>query len=193
MTKSPEEREVIRRCLQCENISIDVQGSRERALWIGRLPQVVPDGQSVASDIAVSWLVCKSPAVSTYNVLTSRHPVAQLKVNLRPLWAQTMKALSELSVRCGQVVWSAVFEDLRRISEGQRLERSPEWAKEPLSDDEDDIQEEERAWQDPSAHKMRVAVSGWTGDRVPRQKIVKACRSLYRIEPFVELSPDANF
>ena len=57
---------MIRRCLQCENISIDVQGSRERTLWIGRLPQIVPDGQSVASDITISWLVCKSPAVFTY-------------------------------------------------------------------------------------------------------------------------------
>ena len=59
VTKSPEEIEVIRRCLQCENISIDVQGSRERALWIGRLPQIIPDVQSVASEIAVNWLVGK--------------------------------------------------------------------------------------------------------------------------------------
>ena len=61
VTKSPEEREVIKRCLQCENISIDVQGSRERALWVGRLPQIIPDGRSVASEIATSWLLCKYP------------------------------------------------------------------------------------------------------------------------------------
>lgn len=53
-----------KRCLQCENVSIDAQGSRERALWVGRLPQIVPHGQSVASDIAVSWWVCESPSVS---------------------------------------------------------------------------------------------------------------------------------
>lgn len=67
VTKTPEEREIIKRCLQCESISIDVQGSRERALWVGKLPQIVPDGQSIASDIAVSWLVCKSPLISTYS------------------------------------------------------------------------------------------------------------------------------
>jgi U3 small nucleolar RNA-associated protein 20 len=93
-----------------------------------------------------------------------------------------MKALSELSVRCGQVVWSAVFEDLRQISEGRSLELSPGWAKEPVSDDGDDIHEEERAWQDPSAHKLRVAVSSWTSDRVPQLKIVKACHPLRRID-----------
>jgi len=84
-----------------------------------------------------------------------------------------MKALSELSTRYDPVVWSAVFEDLRRLSEGQSLELSPEWAKETLSDDGDDIHEEERTWQDPSAHKMRVAVSSWTNDRVARRRIVK--------------------
>ena len=175
MTKSPEEREVIKRCLQCENISIDVQGSRERALWISRLSQIVPGGQSVSSDIAVSWLVCKSPSIPTDDIRESHtlSYIAQLKVNLRPLWTPTMKALSELSTRCDPVVWSAVFEDLRRLSEGQSLKASPEWSEESLSDDGDDIQEEERSWQDPSAHKMRVAVSSWTSTRVPRQKIVK--------------------
>ena len=85
-----------------------------------------------------------------------------------------MKALSELSTRCDSVVWSAVFEDLRQLSEGQGLELSPEWAKEPFSDDGDDIHEEEHTWQDPSAHKMDVAVASWTSDRVSRRKIVKA-------------------
>jgi len=89
-----------------------------------------------------------------------------------------MKALSELSTRCDPVVWSAVFEDLRRLSEGQYLELSPEWVKESSDDDGDDIQEEERTWQDPSAHKMRVAVSSWTNDRVPRRRVIKVRRPL---------------
>jgi len=84
-----------------------------------------------------------------------------------------MKALSELSTRCDPVVWSALFEDLRRLSEGRSLGVSPEWASESTSDDGDDIQEEERTWQDPSAHKMRIAVSSWTNDQVLRRKIVK--------------------
>ena len=114
--------------------------------------------------------------------LISHRLVAQLKVNLRPLWAPTMKALSELSTRCDSVVWSTLFEDLRRLSEGRSLEPPPEWAKEFLSDDNDgdDIQEQERTWQDPSAHKMRVAVSTWMNDQVPRRKIVKVCHLLRR-------------
>jgi U3 small nucleolar RNA-associated protein 20 len=114
--------------------------------------------------------------------LISHRLVAQLKVNLRPLWAPTMKALSELSTRCDSVVWSTVFEDLRQLSEGRSLELPPGWAKKSLSDDNDgdDIQEQERTWQDPSAHKMRVAVSSWTSDRVPRRKILEVPHLLYR-------------
>jgi hypothetical protein len=97
-----------------------------------------------------------------------------------------MKALSELSKRCDPVVWSAILEDLRRLSEGQSLELSPEWAKELPDEVEDVIQEEERTWQDPSAHKMRVAVASWTSDRVPRRKIAKVRSSSQGPVAYVE-------
>lgn len=125
------------------------------------------------------------------HVQISRLLAAQLKVNLRPLWAPAMKALSELSNRCDPVVWSLLFGDLRRLSEGNNLELSPEWAKESLSGDGDVIQEEERRWQDPSAHKMRVAVSSWTSDQAPRRKIVKVCQALPGLFPLVKLLADA--
>jgi len=139
---------------------------------VDQLPQI---------SLSLGWFVSHNRFPPTTHANLSS--VAQLKVNLRPLWAPSMKALSELSIRCDPVVWFAIFEDLRRLSEGRNLGLSPEWAKESISDDGDDIQEEERTWQDPSAHKMRVAVSGWTSDRVPRQKVVKVCRPLRRIGP----------
>ena len=100
-----------------------------------------------------------------------------------------MKALSELSDRCDLTVWSSVFGDLRRLSEGRSLELSPGWMKEYLPEDGDGdiIQEEERTWQDPSAHKMRVAVSSWTGDRVPKREIVKVCHLSVVIVLFPEI------
>jgi hypothetical protein len=68
-----------------------------------------------------------SPMCEFHTVL-----VAQLKVNLRPLWAPAMKALSELSTRCDPVVWSAVFQDLRRLSEDQSLDYPQNGQKSPL-------------------------------------------------------------
>lgn len=120
--------------------------------------------------LSAGWFV---RTVNVQNAQISRRLAAQLKVNLRPLWAPTMKALSELSNRCDPVIWSSILGDLCRLSEGHSLQLSPEWAKESFSEDEDVIQEEERTWQDPSAHKMRVAVASWTNDRAPRRKIVK--------------------
>jgi len=105
-----------------------------------------------------------------------------------------MKALFELSTRCDPVVWSAVFGDLRRLSEGRNFELSPGWAKDTPSDDGDDIHEEERTWQDPSAHNMRVAVSSWTSDRVPKRKIVKVTESLgLHLTNWLTFRIDADF
>ena len=151
-----------------ENVRYGLEGYLKLFKMVNRLPPI---------SLSVGWFVRHHQFPPT-TIHDSRPLVAQLKVNLRPLWPPTMKALSELSTRCDPVVWSAVFGDLCRLSEGQNLDPSPEWAKEQFSDDGDDIQEEERTWQDPSAHKMRVAVSNWMSDRIPRRKVVKVCHPL---------------
>lgn len=52
--------EVLKRCLQGEEVSLDVSGSRERVLRIGRLPQFVrreEEGEEVkGADVAARWL-----------------------------------------------------------------------------------------------------------------------------------------
>ncbi len=48
---------MLKKTLQAEEISIDVQGARERVLRIGRLPLVVKDGDTVAADICARWLI----------------------------------------------------------------------------------------------------------------------------------------
>ncbi|KAG5633299.1 hypothetical protein H0H81_009012, partial [Sphagnurus paluster] len=42
--------EVIKRCLQGEEVSLDVQGVRERVLRIGRVGQILRDGDNVGAD-----------------------------------------------------------------------------------------------------------------------------------------------
>lgn len=49
--------EVLKRCVQGEEVSIDVQGVRERILRIGRAGQVVRDGDDLGADILARWLV----------------------------------------------------------------------------------------------------------------------------------------
>ena len=47
--------EVVKRCLQAEEASIDIQGVRERIVRIGRVGSVVADEQG--ADICVRWLI----------------------------------------------------------------------------------------------------------------------------------------
>ena len=49
--------ELVKKALQAEEISVDVQGVRERVLRIGRLPLAVKDGDHVAADICARSLI----------------------------------------------------------------------------------------------------------------------------------------
>lgn len=54
--------EVIRRCLQGEDVSLDVQGVRERVLRIDGVSQILKDGDDVGADICARWLIGSSPS-----------------------------------------------------------------------------------------------------------------------------------
>jgi hypothetical protein len=57
VTSSPGQQEVIKRCLQGEEASVDVQGVRERVLRIGRVGQVIRDGDALSASIFTVWLI----------------------------------------------------------------------------------------------------------------------------------------
>jgi U3 small nucleolar RNA-associated protein 20 len=50
------EHEVVERCLQGEEVSLDVHGVRERLLRIGRVGQVVRDDDMISADLCARWL-----------------------------------------------------------------------------------------------------------------------------------------
>jgi len=103
--------------------------------------------------------------------------VAQLKVNLRPLWSPAAEALASLSHRFGDLLWGLIFSELRAVSRIQGIDRStPSWMVGPSAeaeDTDDEINEEERTWRDPSAHKLRSAVGKWMREDHRRQEIIR--------------------
>jgi len=157
--------EVLKRCLQGEEVSLDLQGVRERVLRIGRVGQVV--GDEKGADLCARWLI------------------AQLKVNLRPLWSPAAAALSSLSQRFGDLVWRLLFEELRKVttseptgtispSQSQSSERDQDVATEEEGIyDESDPWEEERSWRDPSAHQLRSIVNVWDDPERERKRLSK--------------------
>ena len=133
-----------------------MQGVRERVLRIGRVGQVVGDENS--AEVCGRWLV------------------AQLKVNLRPLWSPSTSALSSLGLRFGDLVWRILFEEVCKLTSGECDEYTqggtvslPFQTDQELDDqNEDDPWEEERSWRDPSAHNVRQAVFMWNDLEKPR-------------------------
>ncbi|KAH8088968.1 armadillo-type protein [Cristinia sonorae] len=148
--------EVFKRMLQGEEVALDVQGVRERVVKITRLGQVLRDDDEFGANIAIRWLI------------------AQLKVNLRPLWKPASEALSSLSQRFGDLVWKLLFEEIRKVSNGETSHSTPEWMSE-LSDDElDPISEDEKTWRDPSAHKLRSSITLWMRGDAAHRSVVQS-------------------
>ncbi|KAF8181826.1 armadillo-type protein [Pholiota molesta] len=153
--------EVLKRCLQGEEVALDTQGVRERVLRIGRVGQVV--GDEKGADLCARWLV------------------AQLKVNLRPLWSPAAAALAALSLRFGELVWALVFAELQTV--GARAEADVGvgvvdrdqggGVGEDEGGADGDPWEEERTWRDPSAHKVREVVIMWDDPEGHRQRMLK--------------------
>ncbi|KAF9524996.1 armadillo-type protein [Crepidotus variabilis] len=170
--------EVLKRCLQGEEVTLDVQGVRERVLRIGRVGQVVGDDKG--ADLCARWLI------------------AQLKVNLRPLWSPAASALASLGHRFGDLVWKLLFDEVKKVTLGEyeassrpgtprTAPLSPSQGSSEGNDSEDlDPWEEERSWRDPSAHSVRSVVLAWSdleiGQRFKDQPIQQERFDLHSYE-----------
>lgn len=99
--------------------------------------------------------------------------VAQLKVNLRPLWSPAAEALSSLAKRFGDSLWACLFEELQAVTHAPKAHGLPEWLdKNHEQDIKDDPWEEERSWRDGTAHKMRNAIASWLDHEHDKKVII---------------------
>ncbi|KAJ3744880.1 armadillo-type protein [Lentinula detonsa] len=164
-------RAVVERCSQGEQISLDVQGVRERVVRLERVVQVVKQDDEPGARLCARWLL------------------AQLKVNLRPVWSPAATALFELSQRFGDIVWNVLFTELKTLSLEEVISSSSsqkQHQKRELEEGEssnlDDPWEEERSWRDPSAHKLREVVIQWLDARLHWQKLAQDSKGNDRLD-----------
>ena len=185
--------EVLKRCLQGEEVSLDLQGVRERVLRIGRVGQVV--GDTRGAEVCARWLIGQCDFFSCRLILIHcPNKTAQLKVNLRPLWSPAAAALSSLSQRFGDVVWNLLFEEVGKftcvtsfspsrleVTEGGQNTGVSALNEEKIRDKEnaEDPWEEERSWRDPSAHSLRSVVIGWDDNQSTRAMQVSFTLTLW--------------
>lgn len=84
------------------------------------------------------------------------------------------QALAALSGRAPDAVWTMVFGELKGIDEAGASGSLPAWVSD-AREEEDDVNEEERTWRDPSAHKFRVALGAWTSYAACQNAIIEVC------------------
>ncbi|KAL0955556.1 hypothetical protein HGRIS_001795 [Hohenbuehelia grisea] len=153
--------DVVKRCLLAEEVPLDVKGARERIVRVGRIAVVVKDEDHLGAEIAIRWLI------------------AQLKVNLRPVWTPANAALASLAQRFGELVWRIVFDDLQSVSKGEMDDTGfASMEGDPTEDHEsDDPWEQERSWRDPSAHKLKGIVTSWLDEARRTKSILERIRT----------------
>jgi U3 small nucleolar RNA-associated protein 20 len=99
--------------------------------------------------------------------------LAQLKVNLRPLWPPTAEALARLAGSYGERVWALIFSELQILVHPVPLD-IPTWLSGSYEDeDQDGIHEEERSWRDPTAHKLLCITGGWRRDDARTVEVIQ--------------------
>ena len=149
---------VLVKLLQAEEVPIDALSSRERVLRLTQLEHTISPGDTLASEVAVRWVV------------------AQLKVGLRPVWLPAARVLEKLSEQSSEVVWRIMFGELKELVSTSSAEGVPEWMKDARDEDDlDQVRESERSWRDPSAHKVRCALAKWGADDMFRMQLIRVC------------------
>ncbi|KAG8729135.1 U3 snoRNP protein, partial [Ceratobasidium sp. 423] len=164
VTRSPIQTAALSRIIAAENVPLTVQSSRERVVNIGKIINAsgVIEGDNMHK-IAVRWLV------------------AQLKINLRPLWAPAIQTLGTLASAggCGEEVWDVVYSELERVCRdpGAFELRSPKLGGDEENGDGmevdveagrgEDWEEEERTWRCPVAIKFIKTVKRCEASTTP--------------------------
>jgi hypothetical protein len=104
-----------------------------------------------------------------------RLSIAQLKVNLLPLWKATIEVLTVLTGRCGEDLWPIVLSEIQNVLSPSRSEiPSPKWFLESFTQGQD-ISEQEKTWRNPG---LKGALSAFDAikDTFQRDKLVKVSR-----------------
>ncbi|WVF66714.1 hypothetical protein IAT40_001456 [Kwoniella sp. CBS 6097] len=148
-------------CAQVESSEMTLRNVRERTTNISRLSRAI---SSLPSSLTAE------NADLLRGLIT--YLVAQLKVNFRPVYQETITALAVVAEKQGEVVWAIIWEELQRTNLAPAATmvdldfNKPSWANKS-SDDEDSrngaADEDEAEFRCPNLEKSRRAIARvWT-------------------------------
>ncbi|ORX36413.1 hypothetical protein BD324DRAFT_651653 [Kockovaella imperatae] len=135
--QDPYAKEMWNLCLAVEQAEISLKNVRERSTNIKRVARYLQNG--VDSDKEVSTTLVT-------NII--RYLMSQLKVNFRPIYAETIAALGQLATRYADTMWSLIWTDIVEIdlshpSVPDLGQSSPSWSRPSERDQSSAPREEE--------------------------------------------------
>lgn len=157
-TRSTAQDHSLAKLIATEEVPIDFDGYKDR---VNKTSILASDGKATEFDIVAPWLL------------------AQLKVNLRPLWAPAITVMSGLVKSYSVNGWALVFTELLKTTEGGfDLDGlgviAPLW-QDAVEDEEEEPFEAERSWNDLDGRTLKLAVMKLTDvtGRGKRKEILK--------------------
>lgn len=152
---SEQAREIWELCEQVELAEMSLKNVRERTAHIARLGRHLVALPSDATDIA-----------SQTAKFAIKYLIAQLKVNFRPVWAETVTALTALAARHSEDIWTVVWEEISKTISTQQTVMpdlgvvNPEWTKQKLAEEADvEYDEEDMEFRCTGLAKGRTVVA----------------------------------
>jgi len=153
-------------CLQVEASDMTLQNVRERTSNIGKLGRILEN----------------IPASEEHQLVedATRYLLSQLKVNFRPLYPDTIKALAGLGSSRGETLWGIVWDQLQKTiasetAVGVDLDwEEPQWTKLAHSRvvEADEGDEEDKEFICPNLFKGRRALSAaWASNADPASEV----------------------
>ncbi|WWD16787.1 hypothetical protein CI109_101219 [Kwoniella shandongensis] len=143
-------------CTQIETSEMTLKNVRERTTNIARLSRTIT---SLSSQRIEEWSIVMRGVIG--------YLVAQLKVNFRPVYAETIDALAAVAEKQGETVWSIVWEQVQKANVAQAASMvdldvvNPEWTVARRDNNEsrrDEQDEDDVQYHCPNLEKGRNAV-----------------------------------
>ncbi|KAG8902825.1 U3 snoRNP protein [Tulasnella sp. 403] len=153
VTRPPADDSILQKLLTAEEVPISVAGQKERVYKISVLATWIGD---IEFEYVVPWLI------------------AQLKVNFRPLWSASIKALSGIAQSHPHRSWNVIFSDLQMVAPEGEGHQNPEglgvleasWHIAGTPGDDEEPRETEKNWDDSDRRVLLSAISKWGQDAV---------------------------
>lgn len=147
----------IEACLGAEEVELSSTLAPERVLKTTKIGSLSLGDSAAAKQLCIIWLDGVHSALRPWVIWLTMY-VAQMKVNVMPLWKAASQALVALVNQCGEEVWPIVGAELKGLFEQEGIDDpQPSWMDDSGGQGRI-IHEDEKTWRNPGLHETLIAL-----------------------------------